>query len=225
MTQPPPYGSPSQPSQAGQPGQPAAGPQSAYAPPEYSEPVSRFNPVAAVLVVLGAAALLLAFTVLNWFRSDSDDASFFDDAGDDSTFGKLSKGFAKTRNGVPARYRDDLSFGVSDQYFGWLGWTLLAAAVVLAVLAILPLASGSAPLRVLAVLVSLAGIVLTAWALRLIAVSGDLEKTISTSANKFPSYGDYLKHSSFGAWAAVLGFALLIVAVLLPRRRQASRGY
>jgi hypothetical protein len=166
-----------------------------------------------VLVVVGAALIVVADTVLRWFRDTH--GSAFGGGAKETTFAKLHDeldALDKLVSSNPAASHI-VHFGVSVQYFDWLGWVLLAAAVVLGLLAIAPIGPSAVGVRVLAVLAGLAGIGLTLWAL-------DLVRTDASVGNNLAhSYGWYLSHTSWGAWAALLGFLLVTLgAVMGPRR-------
>ncbi|MDT4917661.1 MAG: hypothetical protein QOH89_2361 [Pseudonocardiales bacterium] len=132
-------------------GQPAQQTPGQYGGQQYGAPqpyqmgtVSRqFGIVGTVLAVLGAAACVVSFTALDWFKelgngkfSDLSDLTGQDGAG---------------------------ATGIATLYFGWLAWVLLAAAVVAAILANLPSGVSSA-MRPIGALLGLAGIGATLWA-------------------------------------------------------------
>lgn len=170
---------------------------------------------ALVVAAVGAVLVLLAFTVLDWFRSGSD-SQFFRD-GSDSTFGDLRDGFDAFRTRLDAATPSagrDVHFGIADSYFGWLGWLLFAVAVCVAVAAALP--SRAAPvLRATGLVVGLVAAGLTVWALQLVTFSGRLAQ-LAVGA---PTFWGYVKHSGVGAWLAIAGFVLLgIGAAIGPRR-------
>ncbi|MGN6608583.1 MAG: hypothetical protein ACTHMS_16430 [Jatrophihabitans sp.] len=144
--QPPAYGQ-----QPGYGQQPAYG---GYGQPSGARPGAAgrsLGIVALVLTVLGAAAVVVGFTALNWFTGS--DRSHFSD------IGKVTKALGDQAN----------SF--SDAYFHWLGWVLLAVAAVVAVVAALP--SGfAAAARTLGVLIGLAAAGATVWALKFEGTGG-----------------------------------------------------
>jgi hypothetical protein len=105
-----------------------------------------------------------------------------------------------------------VSFGASEPYFSWLGWMLLAAAVVLGALAVSRIGGRHWWVRWLSAVVGATGASVTFLALNLIV----FEKNSPNNANA-PTYSEFLGHSGPGAWAAIGGFVLIIVGVLFPR--------
>lgn len=101
--------------------------------------------VGSLLAVIGAAAIIVAFTAVNWFS----------DFGTKNHFSDLHK-ITNTTFGA----------GVAKAYFGWLGWVLLAVTVILALAANVPSAAAAA-LRPLGAVVALVSIGLTFWAIKL----------------------------------------------------------
>jgi hypothetical protein len=182
-----------------------------------AEPRGGVGVVGLSVAVIGAVLVLLSFTVLDWFRSSSDN-QFFQDSRD-STFHDLDRGFDGFRTKIDAvspGLGRDVHFGVAEQYFGWLGWVLLAVAVASAVAATLP--TGAAPLlRVFGALVGLAGAAITVWALKLITISGPLAQLGGGS----PTFFQYVEHSGVGAWLAIAGFVVIAVGAGLGPRRAA----
>ena len=134
----------------------------------------------------------------------------------DTTFSKLHDNLDKVSaqtNSTP--FGKLLDAGMAPAFFGWLGWTVLAVAVIAA--AVATSKAGNAITRIIGVVAGLAGVVLTAINLQLFTVDSrlsDINEDIPTT------YMWWLKHSSFGAWAAGLGFLLLAVASAIgPRKR------
>jgi hypothetical protein len=113
----------------------------------------------------------------------------------------------------------DYSFGVSLAYFSWLGWVLLAAAVVAALISVLPTAATPA-MRAVSVLIGLAGAGLTVWAADLFSVSGPLKQAVQTQFSFSPTYSFWLKHSYLGAWFAVGGFLIVALGGLMGSSRR-----
>lgn len=99
-------------------------------------------------------------------------------------------------------------------YFTWLGWVLLLAAAALGALAVSPIGARLWLVKWLAAVVAATGVGLTFLALNLVT----FEKNAPNNANA-PSYGQFLGHSSLGAWAAIAGFALIVVGSLVPHPR------
>jgi hypothetical protein len=199
MTQPPgpPYGQPqSGPPQYGQPpvqysqpgGQPGGQPygqQQGYgAPPVYRQPAgNQFGIVGAIVAVIGAALVVVAFTAVGWFKGKqtkfSDVKDLLDQAGSSGS-------------------------GVSKLYFSWLAWVVLAVVFVVAILANLPSPSAS-PLRPLGLVLGLAAIGLTFWAI----------KFLSTSK---PSYTEYLKNARLGFYFTLAGFLIIGIGAAIGSR-------
>jgi hypothetical protein len=104
-------------------------------------------------------------------------------------------------------------------YFSWLAWVLLAAAVVVGLLAVLPNAF-SGVLRVLGPIVGLAGVGLTFWAIDLASFSGPYARQLGSSN---PGYSDYLNDAGPGFWLAAAGLLVIGLGALLgPRRVRAT---
>ncbi|HZC72319.1 MAG TPA: hypothetical protein VE442_16610 [Jatrophihabitans sp.] len=227
--QPPQYGQPGQ--QYGQYGQPLQyGQQPQYGqPPEYgsqpgypapsgAHPGQRFGIAGAIFILIGTAAVVLGFTVLHWFRN-GDKRSFFATIGNDSTFSKISDGYDSLKsslaNAQGGRFEHDVHTGIGPTYFGWLGWVLLAAAFILAVLAVVPTAM--APLfRVLGVVVALGAVGLTFWAVYIVRITGQLKALLGTQT---PSYTDFLSHAFLGFWFTAGGFLLIGIGAGFGSRR------
>lgn len=190
--QPQPYGQQAQ-SGYGQQQQPAYGQQqSAYPQPGSFNYGARTNSgraygvVGAVLAVLGAAAVVVAFTAVKWYDQGS---LKFNDIKDNLD-----------------HFSSQASF-LPKAYYSWLGWVLLAAALVLALVAAAP-TSGAAAARGLGLLVGLAGVGATLWAV-------DYAQGIHGA----PSYSEFIKHAGVGFYLAAAGFLVIgIGAAIGPRR-------
>lgn len=184
--------------------------------PEYESLFDRaraagVSPVAACLVALGAALILAGFSVLDWFRSG---AGFFAGAGSSSTFAEVRDTLAHTKQQVDAQgLSGHVTFGASYVYFEWLGWVLLVIALGTGAVAVSRFGGRHWSVRFLAAVAAAAGVGVTVLALDLIT----FERNAPNNANA-PTYGDFLRHSGLGAWAAVAGFLLILVGDLLPRR-------
>lgn len=203
--QPPPPGQPQygQPLSAQpQPGQPQyAQPQYGQPPPgqpQYGQPQGAygrpsggltFGIVGAIIAVLGAALCVVAFTAVDWFtHASTDGPSHYSDV-------------KKALDGAGG-----FASGVSKLYFSWLAWALLALALILALIANAP-TSAAGPLRPIGLVIALASIAVSFWALKFLTVSS-------------PSYTEYLKHARLGFYFAVGGFLLIGIGALIgPRRR------
>jgi hypothetical protein len=139
-----------------------------------------------VLAGIGAILLILSFTGLNWLGRSGPNASFSDihDA---------------TKN---------LDKALPKAYFGWLGWALLAAVIVVAILANMPLGSSVNILRALGLLIGLAAMAITLFALH--SASG---------ADWSPFFKSLKKNGDVGLWLAFGGFLIAgIGAVVGPRK-------
>ena len=179
-----------QPGQYGQHGQPAGQPQGRppYGAPygaanAYGDPISsgaKFGVVGTTLAGIGAVLLIIAFTAVDWFSQ----------FGGDSHFGDIHNVLDASPNQAN---------GLPKAYFGWLGWVLLIAVVVLAIAANLPSAA-SGPLRVLGAVLAAAAIAITFFAIQL------------TDA---PSYTQVLKHVRVGFYLALAGFLLAGIGALV----------
>jgi hypothetical protein len=178
-----PYGAPQQ--QAyGQPpyGQYGGG----YQPAPYGAPRSTpshgqaFGTVGAVVALIAAAAGAVAVTALKWFSTLG--RAHFSDVHD------LVKGLGPVANG----------FGKA--YFSWLGYLLLAAAVVFALLANAP-TPARVPLRIFGFLVGLGGMGVTFLGIK-----------FSNNA----TYKDFLKHADVGFYVMLGAFALAAIASIIP---------
>lgn len=170
------------------------------------------EPVGATLVLVGAALVLAAFTVLPWFRGDS---GFFAGAQTHSTFAdvrQLLQSLERTaqKNGLSGH----LSFGASLTYFTWLGWTLLLSAAATAAVAVSRWGRWHWSLRWLAAVVAGTGLAFTFQAIDLFAFEGSKLPDKATA----PSYGSFLTHTSLGMWSAAAGFLLLLIGSLVRSR-------
>ncbi|PZS17515.1 MAG: hypothetical protein DLM57_08340, partial [Pseudonocardiales bacterium] len=154
-------------------------------------PSQSFGMVGALIAALGAILVIVAFTAVDWFKKGSGSHSHFSDIHRALDQGK---GFAA---------------GPAKLYFAWLGWTLLVAVVIVALLANLP-SPAAAALRILGSLLALAAI-----ALSFLAIS------LAKSGLHGPAYTTYLKDARLGFYLAVGGFLLAgIGAAIGPMRRR-----
>lgn len=184
--------------------------------PHTVRPATRsFGVVGATLVLLGGVACVLAFTVLNWRSGDK--VRVFSAA--DAKFSNVHKELNQLHSQVPNGFAKYVDYGVSRMYFSWLAWVLLAAAVVVGLLAVLPNAF-SGVLRVLGPIVGLAGVGLTFWAIDLASFSGPYARQLGSSN---PGYSDYLNDAGPGFWLAAAGLLVIGLGALLgPRRVRAT---
>lgn len=174
----PPYGQP--PYGQGQPGQYGAQPAPYGAPRSAPAQGQAFGTVGAVVALIGAAAGAVAVTALKWFSTLG--RAHFSDVHD------LVMGLGPVAN----------NFGKA--YFSWLGYLLLAAAVVFALLANAPTPARTA-LRVVGFLVGLAGMGLTFLGIK-----------FSNNAG----FKDFLKHADIGFYVMLGAFALAAIASIIP---------
>lgn len=152
-------------------------------------PSQSFGLLGAAFAAAGALLLILALTAVNWFTT----------AGLGSTHAGDLKKILQSGTGA---------VGIAKAYFAWLGWALVVAVVVLAILANLPWPLARI-FRVIGAIVAALGIALTFLAIRL---------TSTTGANS-PTYGDYLDHARMGFYLAIAGFLLVgIGCVIGPSR-------
>lgn len=158
-------------------------------------PSQAFGIVAAVVTAVGAIAVVLAFTSVNWFKGAT--------ASDPAHFGNI-RTLLDTSGSSAAT--------LAKAYFDWLGWALLVVAVLSAILAAVP--TVGAALRVIGPVVALGGVVLTFFAIQLL-------KSGVTADHALSSYSDYLKNARLGFYLALAGFVLIgIGAALGPRHRR-----
>jgi hypothetical protein len=187
-----------QPPASGQP--PTFGQQSAYEQPQaypaqapaYGNQNPRaFGVVGFVFAVVGAIAGVVAFTALDWFKSDT---------------GVSGHSHFSDIHHVLSAFGGDLVQPIAKDYFAWAGWVLLAAAFVFAVLAVLPnVASG--PFRAFGALVALVGIAGTFAAINI--------------SKHGLAYTTELKDARLGFWFAVGAFVLIFLGALIgPSHRR-----
>jgi len=186
------YGAP-----AGQPGGygAPAGQRGGYDAPRYGAPAGdpyntparredTIGVVGLVIALIGVAALLVSFLAVDWFSAK---ISHFD-------FSDLHDAATSGSSGNPEVFK---------LYFNWLGWVMLAAVAVIAIVANLPTPASPA-LRVLGLLIGLAGVGLTFWSIKLPSVA----------------YSDVIKEARLGFYLAAGGFLFAgIGAVIGPQRR------
>lgn len=148
-----------------------------------------------MLPMLGAVALIVAYTVLDWYRHDAGDGpSHLSDV-------------RAALNELDALHAAN---GVASAYFGWLAWVLLVLVAVCAILANLP-GAGATLLRALAIAGAVAGIVLTFLA---------IELTAGARVREPIGYGDYLGQARLGFYLTLAGYALMAGGALIGVRRQ-----
>jgi hypothetical protein len=169
-----------------------------------------FHPIGTLFVAVGGLFVLAADTVLNWFRGGT---GFFAGAGSNSTFSDLHDLLEhRARDVANNELSGYVTFGVSRDYFGWLGWLLLLGALAFGALAVSPFGRAHFTVRWFAAVVAATGMGLTFLALNLITFEGNAPNNANA-----PTYGDFFAHSAFGAWFAALGFLFVMVGSLLAR--------
>jgi hypothetical protein len=145
------------------------------------------------LVLAGTALLIVSFRVLDWYSV----AQHVADRPSRITFGTLH-GNADQLTGA----------GAAPVYFDWLAWALLVAVLALGVAANLPLSLAD-PLRVLGFLAGVVGLAATYFAIAQLH-----NAQVAAGAQKH----NVFFNSTWGMWAAFIGFALAgIGAALGPR--------
>jgi hypothetical protein len=158
-------------------------------------PSRTFGVMSALVAVIGAVLVVVAFTAVDWFDSS------------------MSLGhFSDVRSLLDAG--GSLAYGPAKVYFDWLGWVLLGVAFVTALLAAVP--TLGAPFRIIAPIVAAGGIVMTFLSVKLVR-SGALVGGLNE-----PSYGRYLSHAGPGFYLAVAGFLLMGIAGALGPQRARS---
>jgi hypothetical protein len=190
-------------------------------PPATATTKGRPNIGALILAVIAAVLGILSLFVLAWYRDNYGSVSGGGNTANSSKFSKIHDVLNTAQNQIDANPSAGkyIHFGIAPTYFGWLGYLLIAAAVVLAIIAALPTGGAVMLFKILTAIVSLAGIGLTLWAIDLVSFDAALRSQLGSDA---PSgYGDWLKHTSFGAWAMGLAFLLCLIAALIPPKRVA----
>lgn len=146
------------------------------------------------LVLLGALLVIVAFGFLDWYDVPSHGA----DSAGDVTFGKLH---------ASARQLDGA--GTARAYFGWLAWVLLILLILAGVAASLPFGPSDA-FRVAGFLLGLIGLAFTYLAV----VQLHNAQVAAGAAEHSVFY-----NSTWGLWAAFLGFACGTAGAALGPRR------
>lgn len=179
----------------------------------------RLNVVALVLAIISAVLGILSLFVLAWYRKNYN--SFSGGAGttQKSTFPKIHDTLSQAQQAIDSQpsVGKYIHLGIAPTYFGWLGYVLIAAAVVLAIISALPLGGAVVAVKFVSALVALAGLAATFWAIDLINVDAQLRSQVGSAGG---GYTYWLKHTSFGAWAMMLAFLLCFIASLLPPKRR-----
>jgi hypothetical protein len=148
-------------------------------------PSYTFGFVGAAIAVVGVVLGIISFVALDWVSQDGQTATFSD-----------LKDLINSAGGFGQSLPGD-----TEIYFKWLGWVLLIVSFVVALLACLP-SPASPALRGLGVLLGLAGIGLTIWAIK----GSD-------------SWGDAFKDKGIGLWLALAGFLLIAIGSAVGPQR------
>jgi hypothetical protein len=219
--QPPPQGQPYAQQSQYDPQQ-STDPQSHYSP---QQPVAtattkgRFNVTVAVLAAIAAVLGVLALFVLGWYRDNFQSVS--GGSSSNSKFSKIHDALNSAQHSIDSNpsVGKYIHFGVSPTYFGWLAYVLIVGAVVLTFISAAPLGGAVVVVKAFSALVAAVGLGLTFWAIDLINFDSQIAKNLGSGA---PSgYGDWIKHTSFGAWAMMLAFLLCLIGSLLPPKHKA----
>jgi len=181
----------------------------------------RPNIAGLVLAAIAAVLGILSLFVFGWYRKDYSSVSGGANSSSNSKFHNVHDALTKLQHLIDSNPTAGkfISLGVAPVYFSWLGYLLIVAAVVLAIISALPTGGAVMLFKVLTAIVSLAGIGLTLWAIDLFSLSPAAQA--QTTGNTPNGYGDWIKHTSFGAWAMGLAFLLCLIAALIPPKRVA----
>lgn len=156
-------------------------------------PSTRIGAPGIGLMAIGAVALLLSFTRLEWYKTPTATG----DSVGQITFSELHHNLS--------HFPDQGRPAASVAYFGWLAWVLLMALIVVAFAANLPLKRPDG-LRVLGFFLGLVGVALTYYTLsRYAQATHDLYGTSSGA----------LDNADLGIWCALGGYLLAGVGAAL----------
>jgi hypothetical protein len=187
--------------QTGYPTPPTMGPETTRLARLDPGPSLAFGFVGSVIAAVGAALIVISFTVLDWFTKNSITIG----SNAHTHFSDIHKVLDVVDNSQSIS-----ATGTAKLYFSWLGWALLVVVALFALLANLP-----SPLtmayRIVGAIGAAAAIAVTFAAIKLV-----------NSSPVTASYGDFLKHTSTGFYLAVGGFVLLGVGAMVgPAHRGA----
>ncbi|MGH8859829.1 MAG: hypothetical protein ACRDVG_01115 [Jatrophihabitantaceae bacterium] len=180
-----------------------------------------FSVAAAIFAAVAAVLGILSLFVLGWYRNNFASVSGGASASSKSKFSNIhdaldSAQHALDSNPSASKY---IHFGVAPTYFGWLGYLLIIAAVVLTFVSAASLGGAVVAVKAFSALVAAAGLALTFWAIDLVSFDSQLAGQLQKGT---PSgYGDFLKHTSFGAWAMMVAFLLCLIGSLVPPKHKA----
>ncbi len=153
-------------------------------------PSQLFGILSAVLTAAGALLIVLAFTVFDWFKGPSSTTRLSDLHRILSHAGTLSEGLSKG-------------------YFSWLGWALLAVAVLTALIAATP--TVGATFRFIGPVVAAGAIVMTFVGIHL------FKSSVVNGTGV--SYSTYLNNARVGFYLTLAGFVLVGVGAALGPRK------
>lgn len=169
---------------------------------------ANIQPAGAVLLAIGVVLVLAAYLFLPWFQGGVLAPSRL-------SFSDLHALLTAFRAQVRAQgIADHVSFATSLPYFDWLAWVLLLVSALAGGVAISPLGARFAIVRVLCSVIALCAAAATVFALDLFAVDQRAGNVPS------PSFGDFLSKATIGAWTAVAGYVVIMIACLMPRPRR-----
>ncbi|HEV7192591.1 MAG TPA: hypothetical protein VGN35_05225 [Jatrophihabitantaceae bacterium] len=156
-------------------------------------PSQKFGALGFFFTLIGTASAVVAFTAVDWFD------------------GNRSSSFHSVHNVIDAARAVGVgSPPVARAYFSWLGWALLAAAILTALLAATPTIGG--PFRVVGIVVAAGAVVATFVGIKVFNDSALL-------GTAYRGYGSYLRHARAGFYLAVFGFVLIGVGAALGTSR------
>jgi hypothetical protein len=147
-----------------------------------------------VLVLAGAVLVLVSFGLLDWYDVPARNTA---DATGEITFGALHSSSAQVGGTA-----------LATAYFGWLAWLLLIGLIIAGVAGNLPFGTID-PFRVAGFLFGTLGATATYF-----AVAQLHNAQVSAGAEKHSVF----YNSTWGLWAALLGFALGALGAVLGAR-------
>lgn len=175
--------------------------------------------IGAAVVGAGVLLVLTGLIILPWFRVTSNDfiVHFFAGSGSSARFNVVHAALDRFRAEVTQQgISPYVSFGVAGSYFAWLGWVLAIVAAGFGALAVSPVGDRRWTPRWLAAVAAFAGGGITVTALDLVSFAGNPPPNARP-----PSFSQFLQDTSFGPWAVVLGYALIMGGAFAPHRPRA----
>ncbi len=176
--------------------------------------------IGAAVVGVGVLLVLAGLIILPWYRvtSDSFFAHFFAGAGSSAGFSEVHSALDRFHQlAVQQGIAPYVLFGVSATYFAWLAWVLALAATACGALAVSPVGDRHWSPRWLAAVAAVAGAGLTVNALDLVSFAGNPPPNARP-----PSFSQFLQQTSFGPWAVVLGYILILGGGFVPHRSRTA---